>query len=257
MVDAGNIPDSALLLPNFFLFRNDREFSTGGGVCTYVSCDITCKRLTEFENPKIESLWLSLRPKRLPRSISIILVAVIYQTTSCGASENWDLYNHIQSNVDAFLRNHPDALVLVTGDFNPTSTGFNVNRVKRLAGLSQIILVTTRDNSILDLCLTNMKKTIFEPLKLPPIGRSDHNTILIKSYLNKPPNQVNSSVLKRDLRDSNLRLFGQWISAYDWADVLSIPDFEGKYAKFDELVSSAVNYFFPIKKTKISKSDKQ
>ena len=37
----------------------------------------------------------------------------------------------------------------------------------------------------------------------------DHNTILIKSYLNKPPNQVNSSVLKRDLRDSNLRLFGQ------------------------------------------------
>jgi hypothetical protein len=47
---------------------------------------------------------------------------------------------------------------------------------------------------------------------------------------------VNSSVLKRDLRDSNLRLFGQWISAYDWADVLSIPDCEGKYAKFDELI---------------------
>ena len=91
-----NIPDSALLLPNFFLFRNDREFSTGGGVCTYVSCDITCKRLTEFENPKIESLWLSLRPKRLTRSISIILVTVIYHTTSSGASENWDLYNHIQ-----------------------------------------------------------------------------------------------------------------------------------------------------------------
>ena len=177
-----NIPDSALLLPNFFLFLNDREFSTGGGVCTYVSCDITCKRLTEFENPKIESLWLSLRPKRLPRSISIILVAVIYHTTSSGASENWDLYNHIQSNVDAFLRNHPDALVLVTGDFNPTSTGFDVNRVKRLTGLSQIIRVTTRDNSILDWCLTNMKKPIFEPLKLPPIGHSDHNTILIKSY---------------------------------------------------------------------------
>jgi hypothetical protein len=148
----------------FFIFRNDREFSTGGGICTYVSCDITCKRLTEFENPKIESLWLSLRPKRLPRSISIILVAVIYHTTSSGASENWDLYNHIQSNVDAFLRNQPDALVLVTGDFNPTSTGFDVNRVKRLTGLSQIIRVTTRDNSILDWCLTNMKNLFLNHL---------------------------------------------------------------------------------------------
>ena len=66
-------------------------------------------------------------------------MAVIYHTTSSGASENWDLYNHIQSNVDAFLRNHPDALVLVTGDFNPTSTGFDVNRVKRLTGLSQMV----------------------------------------------------------------------------------------------------------------------
>ena len=101
-----NIPDSAVLLPNFFLFRNDREFSTGGGVCTYVSCDITSKRLTEFEKPKIESLWLSLRPKRLPQSISIILVAVIYHTTSSGASENCDLYNHdelISSAVNYFF----------------------------------------------------------------------------------------------------------------------------------------------------------
>ena len=54
-----------------------------------------------------------------------ILLAVIYHPTSSGALENSELYNHIQSNVDSFLCRHPDAVVIVTGDFNPTSTGFN------------------------------------------------------------------------------------------------------------------------------------
>ena len=93
-----NIPDSALSYSNFVLFRNDRTVSIGGGVCILVNKNIFCKRLTEFENPNIESLWLSLRPRRLPRSISIILVAVVYHSTSSGAPESYELYNHIQCN---------------------------------------------------------------------------------------------------------------------------------------------------------------
>ena len=151
-----DIPDSALSYSNFALFRNDRTVSIGGGVCILVNKNIFCKRLIEFENPNIESLWLSLSPRRLPRSISIILVDVVYHSTSSGASENYELYNHMQCNVDTFLRDHPDALVLVT----PTSTGFNEKHVKRLSGLSQIVDVTTRENSILDWCLTNTKKLI-------------------------------------------------------------------------------------------------
>ena len=54
--------------------------------------------------------------------------------------------------MDSFLRDYPDALVLVTGDFNPMRTGFDEKHVKRLSGLSQIVDVTTRENSILDWC---------------------------------------------------------------------------------------------------------
>ena len=70
-----DIPDSALPYSNFVLFRNDRKVSVEGGVCILVNKNIFCKSLTEFENPNIESLWLSLRPRRLPRSISSIVVA--------------------------------------------------------------------------------------------------------------------------------------------------------------------------------------
>ena len=66
-----NIPDSAFSYSNFVLFRNDRTASIGGGVCILVNKNIFCKRLTEFENPNIEPLWSSLRPRRLSRSISI------------------------------------------------------------------------------------------------------------------------------------------------------------------------------------------
>ncbi len=141
----------------FFLFFNSK---------------LSCKRLRTYEVQGIESLWMSIRLLLLPQSISIILLAVIYHSTSCGAAENVELYNHIQTNVDTFLRNHPDALLLITGDFNPPNTGFDERMVNRIAGLTQIINVKTRGN-VLDWWLTNAKKSFFEQVQLPQFGTSD------------------------------------------------------------------------------------
>ena len=116
--------------------------------------------------------------------------------------------------------------------------------------------MATRKNSILDWCLTNTKNSVFESSKLPPIGTSDHNTILIKSYFNRLQNHDNSSLFKRDFRNSNLRLFGQWITSFDWDDFYSISDSGLKYEKFHEIINSMMDYYFPVKKTKIRKSDK-
>ena len=51
-----DIPDSALPYSSFVLFCNDHTVSVG--VCILVNKKIFCERLTEFENPNIESLWL-------------------------------------------------------------------------------------------------------------------------------------------------------------------------------------------------------
>ena len=177
-------PDSTISLTNFIHFRNDRLFSRGGGVCVYINAGIYCRKLEHFEHPDIESLWIVLRPKRLPRSISIILLAVIYHSTSSGADANAESYNHIQSNIDSSLSHHLDALVYTTSDFNPVSTLFDEKDLKRLTGLTKIINVPTRSNSILDWCLVNTKKVCFAVTQLPPLGSSDHNCILIKSHVN-------------------------------------------------------------------------
>ena len=84
---------------------------------------------------------------------------------------------------------------------------------------------------------------------------SDHNTVLIKSHFQRPQNRDNRRLFKRDFRDSNIRLFGQWITTFDWDVVLSTSDCNEKYDKFDEIISSMIEYYYPLNKTKICKSD--
>ena len=53
-----------------------------------------------------ESLWVQLRPFRLPRSVSSILVGVIYRPPSVSSDDIGSLYNHIQETVDQYLLKH-------------------------------------------------------------------------------------------------------------------------------------------------------
>ena len=75
------------------------------------------------------------------------------------------------------MQSHPDALVLVTGDFNYRSTGLSAKFIQRSAGLFQIVDVPTRDNVTLDWCLTNCNN-LFKSVQPPPLlESSDHNMI--------------------------------------------------------------------------------
>ena len=104
-----------------------------------------------------------LRPKRLPRSTSILLLAVIYHSS---ADANFELTTTFNAILTPFFF-HPDALVYITGDFNPVSTSFDEKHLKRLTGVTQ---VPTRSNSILYWCLVNMTKACFVATQLPHLG---------------------------------------------------------------------------------------
>ena len=145
--------------------------------------------------------------------------------------------------------------MLVTGDFNSRSTGFDANHVKRLVGFSQIIKVAARGDVILDWCLTKSKDNILQSVQLPPIGTSDHYTILMKDQapLIKPDN---SPIWKRDLRDSRIRPFGRHITAFDWTTILNMHDCDAKYEKFNNTMTTMIDNFFPLERTNVRKCDK-
>ena len=67
-----DIPVLAIAMSDFMVFRKDRSVSRGGTLAVYVNSTIRCKSLSQFVNPGnvSECLWLQLRPRRLPRSVS-------------------------------------------------------------------------------------------------------------------------------------------------------------------------------------------
>ena len=103
------IPESAVELPNYVCFRRD------SGVCAFINLHFPCQRLQDFEVSGIESLWILIRPFRLPRSISCTLIGVVYHPPHSNSERNLALMSHLQKKVDTVLLKHPDALVVVHG----------------------------------------------------------------------------------------------------------------------------------------------
>ncbi len=155
-----NVPASSVAIP-------------GGGVCIYLNNTIPCKRLEQCNEEGVESVWISMRPYCLPRNTTSIILSVIYHTTSNRESQNIILRQHIRRNLDNLLANQPNALVILTGDFNPTSTGLKSKDLTQTNHLKQLLTFKTRDSGILDWFLTN-RTGLFELSQLylnlhPPI----------------------------------------------------------------------------------------
>ena len=113
----------------------------------------------------------------------ILLVVYIFRE-----QENVILRDHIQSNIDNFLTKHPNAMVIVTGDFNPTSTGLDPKSVCIPNHLTQLVTFYTRDTGILDWFCTNMPH-LFHLQRLPKVATSDHYTILARPLVTPTPKE--------------------------------------------------------------------
>ena len=148
-----------------------------------------------MEQEEVESLWVQLRPHSLPRNISIIILGVVYHSTANGEAENATLRDHIQRNMDMYLSKHPNAMVILTGDFNPTLTGLCSDSIARPNHLKQLFKFNTRGTGILDCFFTNRSHT-FNLQRLPKIGASDHYTVLANLPVKHPPqhNSVKKSI---------------------------------------------------------------
>ena len=69
-----SIPNDPINIKGYQLFRRDRTNRLHGGVCLYVKNSIESKILTDLYNDDHEVLWCLLRPKRLPRGFSHIIL---------------------------------------------------------------------------------------------------------------------------------------------------------------------------------------
>ena len=83
---SGCVPDSPINIKGYLLFRRDRVGWQHGGVCMYVKDSTQCKVLSDLHHEDHEALWADLRPIRLPRGFSNIIVDVVYEPADANDS---------------------------------------------------------------------------------------------------------------------------------------------------------------------------
>ena len=231
-------------------------------LCRYPKIQSISERSTEYNRRRsvhlfkgVESVWISMRPYCLPRNITSIILSVIYHTTSNRESENIILRQHIQRNLDNLLANQPNALVILTGDFNSTSTGLKSKDLTRTNHLKQLVTFKSRDSGNLYWFLTN-RTGLFELFQLPKIASSDHFTMLAKPLLGPKKNKVTKKIISRDMRDSAWHEFGRWITQKDWNPVLNTSSCEDKFQQFITELKQGVDRYLPQRTVKVQQTDR-
>ena len=212
--------DSELLsVAGYNLYRKDRLQGCGGGVCVFTSDKIPCKRRLDLENSSFECLWLWIRPVRLPRPLTGIILCAVYNPPGTTTLDQKELSEYIVRTTDSVRNQHPDCGVVILGDFNC----LDITDITSDHDLKQLVDSPTRGDNILDLIISNVHAFYCKPLIIAPLGRSDHNIV------SWPPKVIHSTpvspVAKRRVHTyprSSLDAFGRWISSHNWFSGLSL-----------------------------------
>ena len=245
------LPDDAVSINNYTVTRKDRS-SVGGGVLLYIANNLKFTRLTDFESDNYEVLWVSVRPSQLPRPLSLLIFAVVYCPPSYKAEQKKNLADFLLTSCDALLRKYPDCGVFITGDFNTLDTGlFN-----KYLHLNQIVTKATRGNNILDKIFTNCKKWYSTPIILPPVGKSDHNVILVR-----PSSANNERIAVRSVFTRHMDFYActdiaAELSRIKWQDMYHMEDCRLQADFFYSNLNRVLDSFAPIEEHKIKDNDR-
>jgi hypothetical protein len=251
-----DIDNNILSINGFNIHRNDRSTGRGGGVCAYISSHIPSKRRQDLENSAYECMWVWLRPYRLPRPLSGIMLGLVYCPPDATAQKQNDLVEYIISSVDLVRSAHPDCGIVISGDFNC----LDITDILTNHNLKQVVQDPTRGNNILDLIVTNLSHLYRAPVIFAPLGRSDHNTIMWSADTSCANNPVRSRATKRYVRrftQSSCEAFGRWCSTHEWfTDIQEPISATNLTVSFTTELHSAIDQFFPTKLIKIHDTDK-
>ncbi len=85
------------------------------------------------------------------------------------------MIEHIHKSLDLILQKHPDAAIMLVGDFNM----FKAGSIMRIYKLKQIAKKPTKENNTLDKVFTNMANFYREPVVLPPLRSLTHGHCVV------------------------------------------------------------------------------
>ena len=235
-----HIHNNVLSINGFNLVRLDRKTRIHGGVCTYIKDSIQFSILDDLIDPLYEVLWIIIRPARLPRGISSIVIGTVYHPPNANDSA---MLTYLMDCLSSVESKHPNSGILLLGDFN----GLNVANLKSSFNLKQIVKFPTRGQNTLDFILTNLQDFYNNPDKRSPFGLSDHLSIelLPKSRAQIPKQR--KIVHSRDLRLSSRLAIRSYLEKVDVPALLdNVNTCTEKTKLFETIVNTGLNLILPL-----------
>ena len=162
---------------NMFHFVRKNFKRSSGGVSIFIKDHIPATLLNVNVPNDIEALYISIRPPKLPRSISNIIICGLYYpgSKSIYAPPQDTITLHLAETIQSFYSKYACPLILLLGDFND----LNTTDICQSCSFKQVVKVPTRKDAILDLIMTNQDSTWYkDPISLPSIDKSDHLCVL-------------------------------------------------------------------------------
>ena len=197
--------------------------------------------LEDLKNPNYEVLWLKLRPARLPRGYSSIVLGTVYHPPS---ANDRDLLQYLHTCLSSIESRFFNCGILLVGDFNR----LNISRLRNNYNLKQIVNFPTRGSRTLDLVLTNLKQFYKDPIQLSPHGLSDHMSVEIQpKNRSQLPDQCRT-IKSRDLRPSNRLALRSYLEAVDVNAHTNTVNFcAEKVAILESIVQVGLDYVLPLR----------
>jgi hypothetical protein len=220
----------------------------------YVKESIECKVLSNLYHIDHEVLWAELRPKRLPRGFSNIIVGVVYQPPDANDATMKDYLITSLENVES---EYPNSAIIMAGDFNKTLMPLFRAAVRSFQ-LKPMVDFPTRGERLLDQIFTNLSEFYSCPRKLPAFGLSDHLTILANAGNRKKSSKPQHKIIKaRDKRPSKVASMGRFLLQLPWSNLFStLQSCEEKLKLFTELINLGLDIIMPKLSVKVHESDR-
>ena len=243
-----DIPDQAVSINGYTLFRKDRKGRTGGGVACFVKSSLTVHHWTELQDEDVESVWLTVRSHKMPRVTPWITFGAIYHPPD---AKEYILTAHISKCIDTIRRKHPRTGIILAGDFNR----YQDNHLKRSFQLKQVVVQPTRENSILDKIYSNMSDLYTNTSILPHVGRSDHCVVLyVPKESNRCPSKVNICVRRSGSNERTL--FAHALLHVNWEPLYLLEDVSAQLLFFQTTIHTLLDEFIPVTEKLCNINDK-
>ena len=265
------ILDAEIHIPGYNIFRSDRIKRIRGGAALYLKEDLNAKKFYEFSNDAVE--FLVVKCQKLDT-----LFVVIYRPPDTLSNEWNQALTSLEEAINMAQANGKFKTLLISGDYNFRTLNWAQGSIKLDQSLNfqqeklaifmsnfclfNVVTSPTRENTILDLVLTNDLSFVTKVKSEINVGFSDHNLVICELSVSLEPQSIVSERINyftkipsynlRNGSEDNWKCYTSDMESVDWWSLADNLNCEQKLLLLYEKIESSVKGNFQKMETKMA-----